>query len=157
MKSDFKITGISKKEIQALFNLNQQELAQKGIKKLIVDENPGYPCRVSLEDAAVGEEILAFNYEHHKVNSPYKASGPVFVRLNAQEVVLQKNEIPKILIHRVLSLRVYDAAAMMIDAQTTEGKHLKDAIHGIFANKKAQYIQIHNSSPGCYNCQVDRA
>ena len=156
MKYDFIISGIKQNEVQHLFGLNEEELKVKGISKIKVDEKPGFPCRVSLEDADIGEEILAFNYEHHKVNSPYRSSGPVFVRFGTDEANLKKNEIPKILEHRYLSLRVYDNGGMMIDATTIEGKILEDAIQEIFSNKKAKYIQVHNAKPGCYNCQIDR-
>ncbi|MEM6379803.1 MAG: DUF1203 domain-containing protein [Bacteroidota bacterium] len=95
MKYNFIISGIQQKEIQHLFDLDEQALKARGITKIVVDEKPGYPCRLSLEDAEIGEEILAFNYEHHQVNSPYRSSGPVFVRLSASEAKLKQNEIPK--------------------------------------------------------------
>ena len=38
--------------------LNDKELASHQAKGVIVDEEPGYPCRVSLEDAKIGERVL---------------------------------------------------------------------------------------------------
>lgn len=156
MKYDFIISGIKQNEVQHLFSLNEIELQAKGISKIKVDEKPGFPCRVSLKDADIGEEILAFNYEHHKANSPYRSSGPVFVRFGIKEAELKKNEIPKMLEHRYLSLRAYDNGGMMIDATTIEGKTLKNTIQTLFSNEKVNYIQVHNAKPGCYNCQIDR-
>ncbi|MEM7297911.1 MAG: DUF1203 domain-containing protein [Bacteroidota bacterium] len=156
MKNDFIISGIRQDEIQHLFSLDDQALKAQAISKITVDEKPGYPCRLSLEDADVGEEVLAFNYEHHKANSPYRSSGPVFVRFNVAEAVLKKNEIPQILTHRYLSLRTYDEQGMMIDAATIKGEGLENTIQEIFSNPKAAYIQVHNARPGCYNCQIDR-
>lgn len=156
MNYDFIISGIKQNEVQHLFKLNEKELQGRGIFKIKVDEQPGFPCRVSLEDATIGEEILAFNYEHHKANSPYRSSGPVFVRIGIDEASLKQNEIPKMLEHRYLSLRAYDNEGMMIDATTIEGKTLKDTIQRIFGNEKVKYIQVHNAKPGCYNCQIDR-
>jgi len=46
---------------------------------------------------------------------------------------------------------------MMIDAMTVEGNILKKNIKQIFKNETAEYIQVHNSSPGCYNCQINRS
>ena len=156
MKYDFLISGIQQKEIQHLFELDKEAQKARGITKIKVYEKPGFPCRFSLEDANIGEEILAFNYEHHGANSPYRSSGPVFVRLNTVEARLKKNEIPKMLVHRYLSLRTYDEKGMMIHATTLEGKDLEDAIQEIFSNEKASYIHVHNAKPGCYNCQIDR-
>lgn len=156
MKYDFIISGIKKNEVKHLFDLNEKELQAKGISKIKVDEKPGFPCRMSLEDANIGDEILAFNYEHHKANSPYRSSGPVFVRFGIEETKIKKNEIPKMLEHRYLSLRAYDNGGMMIDATTIEGKTLKNTIQTLFSNEKVKYIQVHNAKPGCYNCQIDR-
>lgn len=156
MKYDFIISGIKLAEVKYLYTLDEQELKAAGVAKIRVRENPGYPCRISLQDANIDEEVFAFNYEHHQVNSPYRSSGPVFIRLNANEVQLRRNEIPQMLTHRYLSLRVYDEKGSMIDATTVDGKHLKRSIQAIFENKKASYIQVHNAKPGCYNCQVDR-
>ena len=152
---NFKITAIENK-YNHLFNLSEENLTSKGIVKMIVDEKPGYPCRVTLEDAEIGEEIILFPFQHHKTNSPYQSIGPIFVRKNAEIINLNINEIPKMLLHRLLSLRMYNKKGMMIDAKTTKGEKLEKEIQESFKNNLVNYIQIHNSSPGCYNCQVNR-
>lgn len=155
MKTNFKITAIENK-YNHLFNLTEEELVVKGVLKMIVDEKPGYPCRVSLKDAEIGEEIILFPFKHHLINSPYQASGPIFVRKNAKIVDLKVNEIPEMLFIRLQSLRTYNKKGMMIDAKTLQGKNIRKEIKLIFKNKQASYIQIHNANPGCYNCQVNR-
>ncbi|MFL1896000.1 DUF1203 domain-containing protein [Aquimarina sp. 2-A2] len=138
------------------FKLTEDELSASGMVKITVDNKPGYPCRVSLKDAEIGEEVLLLTYQHHKTKTPYQSSGPIFVRKNVKTAQLKTNEIPMMLFHRLLSLRVYDVKGMMIAAKTVDGKHLKKEIDLIFENETANYIHIHNSSPGCYNCQVNR-
>lgn len=155
MNKAFKITGIEK-HYNELFKLTQEELLKQGAVRMIADEKPGYPCRISLEDAEIGEAVILFPYKHHHTNSPYQASGPVFIRKNAKKSELGINEIPKMLLHRLLSLRIYNDQGMMTDAKTIDGKYLKDEIETIFSRESASYIQIHNSGPGCYNCQVNR-
>jgi hypothetical protein len=155
MSMNFKITAIENK-YNHLFNLNEEELASKGGVKMIVDEKPGYPCRVTLEDAEIGEEVVLFPFEYHKTDSPYKASGPIFIRKNAEKANLDINEIPEMLFKRLQSLRVYDKNGMMIDVKTLEGNEIRKEIESIFSNDLANYIQIHNANPGCYNCQVNR-
>ena len=156
MKVDFQVVGIQENEIQELLRLSDTAYERLGIRKMVVNEKPGYPCRLSLADAEIGEEVLLLNYEHHKVGSPYRSSGPVFIRTAARQANLPKNELPIMLYHRLLSLRVYDTAAMMVDARTVPGRELEETIQDIFANPEAVYIQVHNSGPGCYNCQVNR-
>ena len=155
METSFIITAIEE-NFQHLFDKTADELSKIGAKRMTVDSRPGFPCRVSLEDAYVNEEVILLPYEHHKVNTPYRSSGPIFVRQNAIKAVLEINEIPLMLEHRLLSLRIYDESGMMIDAKTTMGHELKRQIKLIFNNKKANYIHVHNAAPGCFNCQINR-
>lgn len=153
---NFKIYALDHKEFTPYFNLSDIELEKIGVQKMIVDEYPGYPCRVSLEDAEIGEEVLLLSYNFHKTNSPYNAKGPIFVRKNKATREYSKNEIPKMLLHRLLSFRGYDKNGIMKSAITESGQKSKEIIEEIFENNDIEYIHIHNSSPGCYNCEVKR-
>lgn len=157
MKNSFQFSAIDYQTIEHFFNLSPAALKKAGAVRSIADSNPGFPCRVSLSDAKIGEEVILFPYTHHDVTSPYQATGPIFVRKDAPTAFPNINEIPSFLNHRLLSLRVYDHAAMMIDAHTVKSLDLRETIDTIFTNKHASYIQVHNAGPGCYNCQVDRA
>ena len=59
--------------------------------------------------------------------------------------------------HRLLSIRAYDSAAMMVGAEVVDGSELADAIQRLFGNESMSYLHIHNARPGCYNCTVVRA
>ena len=87
-----------------------------GARLMLADAEPGFPCRVSLEDAKVGETVLLLPYTHHDVGSPYRASGPVFVRRHAAEARLGPGEVPQMLRHRLLSVRAYDAVGFSCEA-----------------------------------------
>lgn len=153
---NFQINALSHQPFQHLFNLNDVELKDIGGVRMIVNENPGFPCRVSLEDATIGEEVLLIPFEHHKTNSPYQAKGPIFIRKGIKQRVLQQNETPKMLEHRLLSYRGYDKNGIMKSAITSEEKETKNIIEKIFNDDNIAYIHIHNSSPGCFNCEVKR-
>ena len=156
MTSGFIIKGLRPEKYDEILTLSSEELKQRNIHSYVVDSFPGYPCRASLEDAPLGEEVLLFTYEHHGANSPYRASGPIFIRKNATTANLGPNEIPKMLEHRLLSLRAYDINGMMLDARTSEGLELRIHIPDIFDNPQVSYIHIHNAGPGCFNCAVHR-
>ncbi len=121
-----------------------------------VDEKPGFLCRVSLEDAELGEEVILIPFEFHKTKSPYQAKGPTFIRKGVKQKELRKNEIPKMLNHRLLSFRGYDRGGIMKVAIADEGINTKERIEEIFSHEEISYIHIHNSSPGCFNCEVRR-
>ena len=153
----FQFVALPSTPFAPLFDLSDEELAARGARRMVVDESPGFPCRVSLADAAVGETVILLPFTHHDVSSPYRASGPIFVRRDVETATPAVNEIPAMFRHRLLSLRAYDAAAMMVDAAVVEGGDLEGAISRLFADDLVRYVDIHNARPGCFNCRVVRA
>ena len=53
----FRIRGLPADDFQALFQLGDAELAQRHARRMIADGD-GYPCRISLTDAARGDEVI---------------------------------------------------------------------------------------------------
>lgn len=156
MTNSFQFVALPAEPFADLFALSDGELAARNVRRLLVDECPGYPCRVSLEDAAVGETVLALSYVHHDVQGPYRSAGPIFVRTNARTAAPAPGEIPKMLEHRLLSLRGYQADGIMLAADVCQGTELRAAIERMFADERIRYLQIHNARPGCFNCTVTR-
>lgn len=151
---NFQILAISNDRFSHLFGLDDDALEKQGVQRKIVDCSPGFPCRVSLQDAEVGETVLLMNFEHQPVSSPYRSSHAIFVRESAVEANLMANEIPAMFRHRLLSVRAFDAKGMMIDADVVEGEGLEPLIEHFFANQSAKYLHIHNARRGCYAARV---
>lgn len=156
MNSSFQLIALPSEQFAPLFNQSDAELEAIGVRRMIVDEKPGYPCRVSLADAEVGETVLLLSFTHHDVSSPYRASGPIFVRKGVKTTTPAPDEIPIMFRHRLLSVRAYDAGAMLVDSNVVNGHELEDVIRNFFANSRVSYLHIHNAQPGCYNCRVVR-
>ena len=123
---------------------------------MVADEVPGYPCRVSLEDAEVGERLILLAFEHHAVKTPYRGVGPIYVREGAARAEPAVNEVPLSVRRRMLSLRGYDGRGMLIGADVVDGRDFEAGVRGLFALDEVRYIHAHNAKPGCYNCRVDR-
>jgi uncharacterized protein DUF1203 len=157
MRSDFQFVALPIENFSHLFSMNDAELATHGARRVNVDSNPGYPCRVTLTDATVGESVVLTPFRHHDVTSPYQSAGPIFVRENASTATPHVNEIPVMFLHRLLSVRAYDEAAMMKSARVVEGRDLEATIRDFFTNGSISYLHIHNAAPGCFNCLVQRA
>ena len=157
MTSAFQIYPLERERFSQLLSASDAELAAAGARWIVVDANPGYPCRVSLEDAEVGERVLAIPFVHHDVCSPYRASGPIFVRETASTRRPAVNEIPKMLERRELSVRAYSGEAMMVAARVVSGRVLADAIRELLATPEVEYLHIHNAGPGCFDCVVRAA
>jgi hypothetical protein len=157
MSKSFHITGLPLREFAPLFSLSDAELAKRGARRLIADKKPGFPCRVSLQDAEPGERVILLPFFHHGTESPYRSSGPIFVRESASDISLAPNEVPNVVAGRLLSVRAYDRDGMMVDCDVTEGSRVTEAITRCFDNDHSSYLHVHNARAGCYSCRVDRA
>jgi hypothetical protein len=157
MSTDFQFVALPSEQFTHLFSLNEAELASVDAKRMTVDAYPGFPCRVSLMDAAVGERVILTHFQHHGANSPYRSTGPIFLREKAQTAKPAVNKIPGMFNDRLLSVRAYGETAMMKGARVVEGRALEETIRNFFADETVSYLQIHNAAPGCFNCTVQRA
>jgi hypothetical protein len=155
--SPFRLLGIDPRPFQSLFALDDRELAGHGAMRVIADADSGYPCRVSLEDARVGEELLLLPYVHQPEATPYRASGPIFVRRGACRPTLAAGLVPAYVSTRLISLRAYDAAHMMVDAEVREGGEVSAWLDTAFQRERVAYVQLHNARRGCFSCTAVRA
>ncbi len=152
----FRATGLSLSPFEPLFALDDAALAARGMRRMIADAKPGFPCRVSLEDAEQGERLILLPFEHQPADSPYRASGPIFVREAARAPFDEVDVVPPVLRARQLSLRAYDEAGLMVDADVIDGDDVERAIARFFARTDVDYLHVHNAKRGCYACRIDR-
>lgn len=153
----FQIKGLPAETFAPLFKLPDTELAARGAVRVTADRYPGFPCRVSLCDALQGEVLLLLNYEHLAVASPYRSCHAIYVRENARDAQPEVDEVPEVLRTRLLSLRAFDDAGVMIDADVMEGRCLAAAIDRMFDSHRVMYLHVHNAKPGCFAARVERA
>ncbi len=153
----FQISGLDVDQFSHLFGKDLEALAKSGVERMIVDNKPGYPCRVSLQDADIGETVLLMNYEHQPALSPYRASHAIFVREWAGQTKLGRNEVPEMLRHRMISVRAFDSSGMMVDADIVDGRQLESMIDRMLAIESVSYLHLHNAKRGCYAARVDQA
>ena len=154
---NFQITGLPLSQFAPLFSLTDQELAAREAVRVVSDGRSGYPCRVSLQDAKIGESLILLNYEHLAVASPYRSRHAIYVREAATDAVLDVNEVPALFRSRLLSLRAFDSKGMMKAADVVPGTALENLIEEMFANDQTAYLHVHYAKPGCYAARVDRA
>lgn len=157
MNTDFQILPISEEAFAHLLQLNDDELASNYAVRQTVDVHPGFPCRFSLEDAPIGEEVLLFPFAHLQSEGPYHASGPVFVRTSTQGFMPAVNQVPNMLKLRAQSIRAYNADNIMIAATVVKGEAVKTTLQKMFANTLIVEVHLHNAKPGCFNCKAVRA
>ena len=153
----FHLSGLDHAQFLPLLDLTDAELGEQGIMRKQATSQPGFPCRVSLEDAAIGDELLLLPYWHHQVDSPYKALGPIYIRIGATQAILPPGVVPDYLTRRVISIRAYDQQNMMVAADVSTGTDIAQRIEQLFCDSTVSYIHLHNAKPGCFSCLASRA
>lgn len=151
----FQIHALPEAQFAHLPSLSDAELAAQNIQKRVVDAQPGYPCRVSLQDAQIGETIFLLNHCHHDAPTPYRSCHAIFVRAGAEQALPDVGEVPASLTLRLISIRAFDATHDMVAADVVEGRELKTAIPAMLAQSGVAYLHLHNAKPGCYAARVD--
>src|SRR5688500_16054734 len=152
----YRITGLDPAPYRHLFGLSDEELAEQGVVRMTVT-SPTFPCRVSLTDREIGEQVLLLNHVSHDVANPYRASHAIFVTEGATEVAEYVDQVPPVFEKRILSLRGFDADGMMADAILTQPGEADEGIRRLFANPEIETIHAHNATRGCFAARIERS
>ena len=154
--SGFRLVGLDHAQFAPLFEQSDAELRAQGIVRTRAITRPGYPCRISLDDASIGEEVLLLSYWHHRVNSPYASRGPIYIRKGVTQAVLSPGEVPDYVASRLISLRAYDDENMMVAAAVCPGAEVAAPISRLLDNPDVAYLHLHNAAQGCFSCLANR-
>ena len=157
MSHGFRLVGIDHAVFEHLFALSDEHLRAKNAVRRFATASRGFPCRVSLEDAREGEELLLLPYRHHPADSPYRASGPIYVRRGVTQRRLAPGEVPESVTSRLISVRAYGVDQMMVAATVCDGHQVAGEIAARFADRDVAYVHLHNAKQGCFACLVVRA
>jgi hypothetical protein len=122
------------------------------MRRMTVTDN-GFPCRVSLVDRPVGEQVILLNHVSHDVANPYRASHAIFVADAEQAEFV--DEVPPVFVPRILSLRGFDADGMMADALITQPGEADAGIRKLFENPDIVSIHAHNAVRGCFSARIE--
>jgi hypothetical protein len=149
----YRIAGLDPAPYKPLFGLSDDDLAKRGIVRMTVTD-PTFPCRVSLVDRPIGEEVLLLNHVSHDVANPYRASHAIFVADTKRAEFI--DEIPPVFETRVLSLRGFDRHGMMVEAMLTQPGEADAGIRKLFDNPEVETIHAHNAVRGCFSAKIER-
>ena len=153
----YRIAGLDPSSFAHLIGLSDVELAEHGAVRMAADSRPGFPCRVTLDDAEPGERLLLVNHCSHDGNNPYRATHAIFVSESATEAAVYEDEVPPALERRILSLRAFDRVGMMTDAAIAQPGEADAAIRNLLANAAVDHVDAHNATRGCFAARIERS
>ncbi len=152
----YTIEGLSPQGFKGLFGLPDEELAKRGAVRVIADAKPGFPCRVTLEDAEPGESLLLVNHVSNDVSTPYRSAFAVFVREGAEMAARFEDEIPPVFAGRPLGLRGFDSDGMLRTALLAMPGEADSKIRTLFERSDVATIHAHNAAHGCFVASIER-
>ena len=151
----FRMTGLSARPFAHLFGLSDEALAAHHVVRYRVDAKPGYPDRVELRDAEVGESVLLINHAHLPDDGPYRSSHAIFVVEGASRTFDALDVVPEPLRIRTLSVRAFGRDGLMVDADLVDGRAVEDLIARFFRDPAVVFLHVHYAKRGCFACRVD--
>jgi hypothetical protein len=151
----FRVLGLSSDQFRPFFAMPDAMLHRTGARRVIAGD--GMPCRVSMEHAEPGEELLLINFEHQSANTPYRSTHAIYVRRIADRAFDAVNIVPEVLAKRLLSVRAFDSHHMMINADVCDGVNAAELFERLLADPQTSYLHVHNARRGCYAARVERA
>ena len=154
----FHVTGLDPAAFIPLFGLDDDALAGRGIVRRTVTACPGFPCRITLEDAQPGERVLLLNHESHST-APYTHRHAIFVRENARTAASYVDALPPVMSgSRPLALRLFDTGGMLAGAELCLRGEISTlaAIERNLARPEIAEIHVHNAAHGCFAARVRR-
>ncbi len=153
----FVITGLEPQPFAHLFGLSDDVLSRQNILRKTVEAKPGYPCRITLEDAEPGETVLLLSHESHAAPTPYASRYAIYVREGAAAARSYKNELPPVFAGRSIALRLFSQGGMLLGADMGRGEELTAKIEAAFGRADVAYIHAHNAMHGCFSAEICRA
>lgn len=152
----YTIKGLPRAKFAPLFALSDADLASQGARRVVADADFGFPCRVSLEDAAAGETLILLNHVSHDVEGPYRAAHAILVREGAREARPLVNQTPPVFTRRTLSLRAFDPKGDLVASRVAAPDAHDRAIRELLADPQVDHIDAHNAGHGCFSARIDR-
>ena len=151
----YRIEGLSPEPFAGLFGLTDGELAGRNARRVTADSPTAFPCRVSLQDAAPGEELVLLNHVSHDVPTPFRTAYAIYVRKEV-ETASYTDETPAYLDRRTLGLRGFDAAGMLRGGLLAMPGEADARIRELFERPEIATIHAHNAAVGCFLARIER-
>lgn len=152
----YRIAGLDPADFAPLFAMSDAALAERGAMRVTAAASRGFPCRISLKDAAEGEQLILLHHVSHDVATPYRSAYAIFVRQDVETAVYDDAVLP-VFEGRPIAMRGFDAHGLLRDAKLALPGEADTAIRALFADAGIAYIDAHNAAHGCFAARVTRS
>ena len=150
----YRIEGLAPGPFEPLFGMSDAELAAINARRAVAD-GPGFPCRITLEEAEAGETLLLVNHVSNDADTPFRAAHAIYVRQGGErgEYV---DSVPPLFDTRTLGLRGFDSEGMLQGALLALPGEADGRIRELFERPEIAEIHAHNAALGCFLARIER-
>lgn len=152
----YRIEGLKRDAYANLLGLADDALAERDARRVTADSKPGFPCRVTLEDAEPGESLILFNHVSHDVPTPFRSAYAIYVRETAAAPACFVDEPAPVFAGRTLGLRGFDSEGMLRGALLALPGESDSKIRALFKRPEIATIHAHNAAAGCFAAKIVR-
>jgi Protein of unknown function (DUF1203) len=150
----YRIEGLAPEPFAPLFGMSDAELAARNARRAVAD-GPGFPCRVSLEEAEAGETLVLVNHVSNDAPTPFRAAHAIYVREGAERGAYV-DSVPPLFGTRTLGLRGFDGEGMLQGALLALPGEADGRIRELFERPEVAEIHAHNAALGCFLARIER-
>lgn len=151
----YQVSGLSKADFVDLFVMTDDALAQINAKRVRAT-GPGFPCRISLQDAKLGDTLILLHHVSHDVATPYRSAYAIYVNETAADTPPYIDTTPPVFDGRPIALRGFTGEGMLHAASLALPGKADIKIRALLADPDIAYIHAHNAAHGCYSARIDR-
>ena len=151
----YRIQGLAPEPFQPLFRMSDEELRERRAVR-VTASGSGEPCRVSLEDAAAGEQLILVNHVSQAAETPFRATHAIYVREAAEAAPAYEDALPPMLDKRNISLRAFGRDGMMVQAVLASAGEGDAAIRSLLQRPEVAEIHAHTQALGCFLAKIER-
>lgn len=152
----YRISGLNPADFSHLVGQSDDVLAAHNAKRVTASSKPGYPCRITLEDAEPGETLILMHHVNHDVATPYRSAYAIYVREKAASAAHHVDALPPVFLGRPLAFRAFDAEGLLRNARLAAPGEAEAAIAALFDDPVIAYLDAHNAAYGCFAARVER-
>lgn len=150
------INGLSPDLFDQYRGLDDFALSSLLAQRVTATNKPGFPCRVSLDDAEEGEALILLNHVSHDVSTPFRSAYAIYVREAAVEAAHYRDALPPVFANRPLAMRAFSSEGMLTTARLALPGQAEATIVDLLADPAIFYIDVHNAAHGCFAARVER-
>ncbi len=152
----YRIEGLDPAPFVPLFDASDATLGAAFASRVTASSDTGFPCRVSLQDATAGDDLILAHHVSNDVAGPFRMAHAIYVRRGSEQAKPIHDRLPDMLDRRTLGLRALDRDGMMIAARLAQPCEGDREVRALLDDDQVAYIHAHNAAYGCFLAAIER-